>query len=67
MARCPICTKEVEMITTKNGTIVSCSCGLSSKLFKEEGSAETWINTRAGKPAERIAVGNTLEKKAVRL
>ena len=63
---CPFCSKEAELISTKNGAIINCSCGLSSKLFRTNGAADTWFNTRKGVAPDQVTVGKTIEKKALR-
>jgi hypothetical protein len=63
---CPFCANEAELISTKNGAIISCSCGLSSKLFRTNGAADTWFHTRNGKAPDKLVVGVTAEKKATR-
>lgn len=67
--KCPFCNKDnVEFITGTRGTIVSCSCGLSSKLFRNYIDAEKWFFTRQGKSAKLpvIEVGEEAIKKPVR-
>jgi hypothetical protein len=60
LKRCPLCNAGIEMgeglrqVTEKQLWMLSCKCGLSSKLFRSYDELALWWNTRGGRaPKEK--------------